>query len=110
MKKTIFTLCVLSAALFAVSPAVSASDEGAAYVADEPGTEAAVPTAAAPKDGELKGKTMTEFVNEAKYGKKRKFTDDDAVTLMRASRLLKEQDQRELGAKVERIAAKIANE
>ena len=35
MKKTIFTLFVLSAALFADSPAVSASDEGAAHVADE---------------------------------------------------------------------------
>ena len=54
------------------------------------------------------GKTMEEFVAEAKSGFPDKFTDGEVMAVMSASRMARDSD-RELSRKLERIAAKMSS-
>ena len=110
--KILIASFVLFGVLF-VQPVVSLADETAedtsqiaemAEIADD------APDAPAEEWSEPQsdGKTMAEFVDEALQGKKRHFTDEDTMAVMRASRAVKGTD-RELARKLEKIAGKISN-
>lgn len=61
---------------------------------------------AAPRD-DSGGKLMTQIVSESKKGFPTSFSNEEVMTLMEASRILKESD-RSLGMKVENIASKMS--
>ena len=60
------------------------------------------------KPQESQGKTMEEFVTEANAGFPDKFTDGEVMSVMSASRKLRDSD-RELSRKLERIGSKMSS-